>query len=91
MKQIKEKKSICRNEDSIWLATTPGTDYVNVALIEAEAAKSLGLPAYIEEKVPIPIPVKGAVCFYRQAQMFEEMTIYKIAKAHWGEPDNGSI
>ena len=80
MKQIKEKKSICRNEDSIWLATTPGTDYVNVALIEAEAAKSLGLPAYIEEKVPIPIPVKGAVCFYRQAQFHPRKYLLGLAE-----------
>ena len=32
MKQIKGKKSICRNEGSIWLATTPGTDYPSLPL-----------------------------------------------------------
>jgi glycine/D-amino acid oxidase-like deaminating enzyme/nitrite reductase/ring-hydroxylating ferredoxin subunit len=205
MKQIKEKKSICRNEDSIWLATTPGTDYpslphnkkidadtvvigggiagistalflkqagVTVALIEAdrivkgvsgytsgkitsqhlliyrylidkfgfemakqyadanqaaiekiaslikargidcdffrktaytyaetdetmekvlvesEAAKSLGLPAYIEEKVPIPIPVKGALCFGRQAQFHPRKYLLGLAGMI---PGNGSM
>jgi len=205
MKQIKGKKSICRNEDSIWLATTPGTDYpslplnkkidvdivvigggiagistalflkqagVNVALIEAdrvakgvsgytsgkitsqhiliyrylidkfsfemakqyadanqaaiekiadliktggidcdffrktaytyaetdetmekvlveaEAAKSLSLPAYIEEKVPIPIPVKGAVCFSGQAQFHPRKYLLRLAEMI---PGNGSM
>ncbi|MCL4417961.1 MAG: FAD-dependent oxidoreductase [Actinobacteria bacterium] len=205
MKQIKGKKSICRNEDSIWLATTPGTDYpslplnkkinvdtvvigggiagistalflkqagINVALIEAdrvakgvsgytsgkitsqhiliykylidkfgfemakqyadanqaaiekiagliraegidcdfsrktaytyaetdetmekvlaeaEAAKSLGLPAYIEDKVPIPIPVKGTVCFSDQAQFHPRKYLLRLAEMI---PGNGSM
>jgi len=202
---IKVKKSICRNEDSLWLATTPSTDYpslpqntrididtavigggiagistalflkqagINVALIEADriakgvsgytsgkitsqhilvyrylidkfgfdmakqyadanqaaiekialiiktgriscdfsrktaytyaetdetmeklidegaAARSLGLPAYLNEKVPIPIPTKGAVCFSNQAQFHPRKYLLKLAEMI---PSNGSM
>jgi glycine/D-amino acid oxidase-like deaminating enzyme/nitrite reductase/ring-hydroxylating ferredoxin subunit len=213
MENIKGKKSICRNEDSLWLATTPGTDYpslpesikplvsrtasidvdaavigggiagistalflkqagLNVALIEAdrvaagvsgytsgkitsqhlliyrylidkfgfemakqyadanqaaieriaglvktskidcdffgktaytyaetdetmeklageaEAAKSLGLPAYLNEKVPISIPAKGAVCFSGQAQFHPRKYLLRLAEMI---PGNGSM
>lgn len=57
-------------------------------LVEAEAAKSLGLPAYIEEKVPIPIPVKGAVCFCRQAQFHPRKYLLRLAEMI---PGNGSM
>jgi glycine/D-amino acid oxidase-like deaminating enzyme/Rieske Fe-S protein len=205
MVNIKGKKSICRNEESLWIATTPGTDYpslpsnivthvdtaiigggiagistalflkqagVNVALVEAdniakgvsgytsgkitsqhlliyrylidkfgfdmakqyadanqaaiekianliktckidcdffrktaytyaetdatmellrsesEAAKSLGLPAYLNKKVPIPIPAKGALCFSGQAQFHPRKYLLKLAEMI---PGNGSM
>jgi len=57
-------------------------------LVEAEAAKSLDLPSYIEEKVPIPIPVKGAVCFRQQAQFHPRKYLLRLAEMI---PGNGSM
>jgi glycine/D-amino acid oxidase-like deaminating enzyme/nitrite reductase/ring-hydroxylating ferredoxin subunit len=205
MNNIEGKKSICRNEDSLWIATTPSTDYssiplntitdidtvvigggiagistalflkqagINVALIEAdriakgvsgytsgkitsqhiliyrylidkfgfdmakqyadanqaaiekiayiiktsriscdffrktaytyaetdetmeklideaEAARNLGLPVYLDEKVPIPIPTKGALCFSGQAQFHPRKYLLKLAEMI---PGNGSM
>jgi glycine/D-amino acid oxidase-like deaminating enzyme/nitrite reductase/ring-hydroxylating ferredoxin subunit len=55
---------------------------------ETEAARSLGLPAYHNKKVPIPIPSKGAVCFSGQAQFHPRKYLLKLAEMI---PGNGSM
>ena len=55
---------------------------------EAAAAKNLGLPAYLNEKVPIPIPAKGAVCFSGQAQFHPRKYLLKLAEMI---PGDGSM
>ncbi len=57
-------------------------------LEEASAAASLGLPVHVEEKVPIPIPAKGAVCFSDQAQFHPRKYLLRLAEMI---PGNGSI
>ncbi|MHB1346829.1 MAG: FAD-dependent oxidoreductase [Candidatus Humimicrobiaceae bacterium] len=46
---------------------------------ETEAAISLGLPAFYTEKVPVPIPVKGAVCFSGQGQFHPRKYLLELA------------
>lgn len=52
---------------------------------EAEAAKSLGLPAYYTEKISIPIPAKGAICFTGQGQFHPRKYLLKLASQIPGE------
>lgn len=47
---------------------------------EAEAAVKLGLPAHFCDEVPLPFPVKGAVCFEEQAQFHPLKFIKELAK-----------
>jgi len=52
---------------------------------EAEAAKSLGLPAYYTEKISFPIPVKGAICFKNQGQFHPRKYLLRLASKIPGE------
>ena len=52
---------------------------------EVQAAKSLGLPAYFNEKVPIPISTKGAICFTNQGQFHPRKYLLKLASKIPGE------
>jgi glycine/D-amino acid oxidase-like deaminating enzyme/nitrite reductase/ring-hydroxylating ferredoxin subunit len=52
---------------------------------EVEAAKSLGLPAYYTEKVSIPIPTKGAICFSDQGQFHPRKYLLELASKIPGE------
>lgn len=72
---------------------------------EAEVASILGIHAYFTKKVNLPFPVKGAVCFEKQAQfhplefikaLSEKLTIYehtrvKKVKRNYLETNQGKV
>ncbi len=47
---------------------------------EVEAATKLGLPASFAERVPLPLPVKGAVRFSNQAQFHPRKYLLKLVE-----------
>ncbi len=47
---------------------------------EAEAARKLGIDAYLTNETELPFDIKGAVCFPNQAQLFPLALIIKLAE-----------
>ena len=52
---------------------------------EVQAAKTLGLPVFYTEKIPIPIPAKGAMCFSEQGQFHPRKYLLELASKIPGE------
>jgi len=76
---IKEKGISC--DFSRTFACTYTEDEKNLDKIEAEvnAAKKLGLSAAYADTVPLPFPIKGAVCFGNQAQFHPRKYLLSLA------------
>lgn len=58
---------------------TQSTDYLNEIEQETEAAQKLGISAYYEDKLPLPLNIKGAVRFANQAQFHPRKYLLGLA------------
>lgn len=56
------------------------TEQTKQLKVEAEAAKSLGIEAHFTEKIDLPFPVTGTVCFENQAQFHPLKFIQSVAE-----------
>ena len=80
IKQLAEKLNIdCDFEPGSAFVYTEREDKLADIKAEVEAAKSLGLPASFETAIELPIKIKGAVKFARQAQFHPRKFLLGIA------------
>ena len=75
---IQEKKIECEFESvPSWLYSVEDEGKLRK---EAIAANYLGIPAFFTTETDLPFPIKGAVCFEKQAQFHPLLFIKEIAK-----------
>ena len=75
---IQEKKIECEFERvPSWLYSVEDEGKLRK---EAIAANYLGIPAFFTTETDLPFPIKGAVCFEKQAQFHPLLFIKEIAK-----------
>ena len=82
-KALSEYKRLCQNIDCDF-AEKPAYTYSTLDRVkleeEVKAVNSLGFSASFTEKIPLPFPTKGAVCFPAQAQFHPLKFVASLAK-----------
>jgi glycine/D-amino acid oxidase-like deaminating enzyme/nitrite reductase/ring-hydroxylating ferredoxin subunit len=79
-KLIEEYKIDCDFIEKTAYTYAENNETLKKVFEEVESAKQLGLPAYFSEKVPLPIPTKGAICFSGQAQFHPRKYLLSLAE-----------
>lgn len=88
IEQLCETKGLdCEFRESSAYTYTVKDDYVSKIEKEAEAARSLGLPAQYLDEIPLPFPVKAAVRFTDQAEFHPRKFLLPLVES---VPGNGS-
>ena len=59
---------------------TTDKNKIDTVMAEVEAAKSLGIKAKYVEKLDLPFPISGALCFENQGQFHPRVYLLKIAE-----------
>lgn len=59
---------------------TQSDQYIQDVSQEVQAASSLGIDASYQENIPLPLPVKAAVCFKKQAQFHPRKYLLSLAQ-----------
>ena len=84
--ELCEARSLdCQFEKTSAYTYTVKDDYVSKIQKEAEAARSLGLPAEYLEDIPLPFPVKAAVRFTDQAEFHPRKFLLPLVEAVPGQ------
>lgn len=80
-----ERRLDCEFSETSAYTYTVVDDYISKIEKEAEAARSLGLPAAYHDEIPLPFPVKAAVGFTGQAQFHPRKFLLPLVDAIPGD------
>jgi len=81
----RERGIDCEFRETTSYTYTVADDYISKIEKEAEAARSLGLPAEYLDVIPLPFPVKAAVAFSGQAEFHPRRFLLPLVSAIPGD------